>query len=427
MFTKLRVKKKDVPKQASQPKAHGNNDINKVPDRAFGSNTTHKVRDIDEPGFRKQLDELNAKHILRSKVSNFGESSLSQNDPLLPTAGDTLASTNITIQPPGASVPVSMDPPPLSMARDTLERTATPNINAHPPATIPVSKDAHPLPTSLPPPPVQSDIGPPTCIGSLLESSLRKGLQVDSRPSSIKSGHKLISNVPNHARHLIDKNTGSLRHDQKVAVVNMLKQLRSALKNPKPGDKKARKPILPPYELSLYLLRVYHKEVYYLFPFICFSTFMRAYRSLNGDDGAATGLSPSASFGLGGSGEEAKAHSLMFRCALFTMLSHASKFSEMKEREKTFLSRAFWECACAHLTPALVRENSLAAVQTFLIVAVSFNSTRFSGDERRIPIEVAYRLAQHMRLDDDGDGVVRSSVEKEMRMKAWYGCVMMIS
>lgn len=32
-----------------------------------------------------------------------------------------------------------------------------------------------------------------------------------------------------------------------------------------------------------------------------------------------------------------------------------------------------------------------------------------------------------MRLDDDGDGVVRSSAEKEIRMKAWYGCVMMIS
>lgn len=184
---------------------------------------------------------------------------------------------------------------------------------------------------------------------------------------------------------------------------------------------------MPPYELSLHLLRVYHKEVCYLFPFICFSTFMRAYRGLHGDHGAATGLFPAASFGLGGSGEEPRTHSLMFRCALFTMLSHASKFAKMKQRDKIFLSRAFWECACAHLTPALVKENSLAAVQTFLIVAVSFNSTRFSGDERRIPIEIAYRLAQHMRLDDDGDGVMRSHEEKEVRMKAWYGCVMMTS
>lgn len=370
-----------MPQQASQPKAHGNKDTNKATDRAIGSNTAHKVREIDEPSFRKDLDELNAARVLRSKISNFGESSLSQNAPPLPTAGDAGVSTNIPIQPPGASIPVPMGPPPLSAARDTLTRTAASNINPHPPAAIPMRKDAGTLPASLPPPlpllslpppplpppppPIQSDIGPTTCIGSLLESSLRKEFQVDSRPLPIKNGHKPISNVPNHAGRLIDKNTGSLRHDQKVAVVDMLKQLRSALKNPKLADKKARKPIMPPYELSLYLLRVYHKEVYYLFPFICFSTFMRAYRSLNGDDGATTGPSPSTSFGLGGSGEEAKAHSLMLRCALFTMLSHASKFAELKERDKTFLSRAFWECACAHLTPALVKENSLAAVQTF--------------------------------------------------------------
>ncbi|KAL7894947.1 hypothetical protein HDV63DRAFT_149506 [Trichoderma sp. SZMC 28014] len=414
--------KKDAPQQA------GNNDTNKAPDRAFGSNTTHKVREIDEPGFRKQLDELNAAHALRSKVSNFGDSSLSQNAPPLPTAGDAGASTDITIQPPEASAPASMGPPPppLLTARVTVARTAPSIINAHQPASIPVSKDAHPLPASLPPlllpslhlPPLPPPPPPPPP---------PPGFQVDSRPSSIKSGHGLISNVPNHACHLIDEKTGSLRHDQKVAVVDMMKQLRSALKDAKPADKKARKPILPPYELSLYLLRVYHKEVYYLFPFICFSTFLRAYRNLNGDDDATTGPSPSASFGLGGSGEETKAHSLMFRCALFTMLSHASKFAEVKESERRFLSRAFWECACAHFTPVLVKENSLAAVQTFLIVAVSFNSTRFSGDERRIPMEIAYRLAQHMMLDDDDDGVARSSQEKEIRMKAWYGCVMMIS
>lgn len=333
------------------------------------------------------------------------------------------------------------------MAGDTLELAVSPAAIAPSSSAIPTGNDAPPcvdvdddplsislpyitslLPPSPPPhPPLQTNIPPLISNGSQPESSLKKGKQSVSHPSSIKGGPEHIFNVPNYACHLIDEKSGSLKQDQRVAVVDMLRRLRSALNDPKPVDKEAHKPIMPPYELSLYLLRVYHKEVCYLFPFICFSTFMRAYRSLNGDDGAATGLSPSASFGLGGSGEGASTHLLMFRCALFTMLSHAAKFAKMKENDKKFLSRAFWECACAHLTPALVKENSLAAVQTFLIVAVSFNSTRFSGDERRIPIDIACRLAQYMRLDDDGDGVVRSPEEKEVRMKTWYGCVMMTS
>ncbi|KAK1252534.1 hypothetical protein MKX08_003721 [Trichoderma sp. CBMAI-0020] len=449
--TIYKVKKKDVPQQANQPKAHGNNDTDTATDRAFGPDTTHEARELDDPGFRRHLDQLNAAHFLRSKLSHFGESSLSQNAPPLPTAGDAWASTNATIQPPGASASVSMGPL-LSMAGDALEMMAPLVTDAQPPAAIPMINDA-PLPTDadplstsqpplppppppppllpppLPPPPpsIESSISPPINIGSQPESSLSHGYQGDSRPSSIDRGGEHTSDVPNYACHLIDNKTGYLKHDQKLAVVDMVRQLRSVLNNPKPVGKEAHKPIMPPYELSLYLLRVYHKEVCYLFPFICFSTFMRAYRRANGDKDAATGLSPSTSFGLGGSGETANTHSFMFRCALFTMLSHASKFSKLKEKDKIFLSRAFWECAYAHVTPALVKENSLAAVQTFLIVAISFNSTRFSGDERRIPIEIAYRLAQHMRLGDDGDGVMRSCGEKEVRMKTWYGCVMMTS
>jgi hypothetical protein len=333
--------------------------------------------------------------------------------------------------------------PPLSMVGNTLELTIPVVTDAQPAALIslskdtPLSVDADPLSVSLPiplPPPLPPPSSPPPLIkiniphpisnGSQLESLLKKGKQIHTHPSSIKKGEEHIPNVPGYACHLIDKNTGALKQGQRVAVVDMLKRLRSALKA---LDKDAHKPIMPPYELSLYLLRVYHKEVCYLFPFICFSTFMRAYRSQNSNADTATGLSPSVSFGLGGSEEASNTHSFMFRCALFTMLSHASKLAKMKEKDRAFLSRAFWECACAHLTPAIVKENSLAAVQTFLIVAVSLNSTRLQGDRRKIPIEIAYRLAQYMRLDDDSDGTMRSPEEKEVRMKAWYGCVMMTS
>ncbi|KAL7917574.1 hypothetical protein ACQKWADRAFT_325510 [Trichoderma austrokoningii] len=243
-------------------------------------------------------------------------------------------------------------------------------------------------------------------------------------PAPTQSGFRLVSNVPDYA-HLMDKKTGSLKHDHKVAVTEMLRRIRSALNDQKPAD------IMPPYELALYLLRVYHKEIHYLFPFICFSTFIRAYRGMNGDYGITTGFSPAPSYGLGGTVDEASTHPHMFLCALFTMLSHASKLTSMKERDKTFLSRAFWKCAVAHLSPALIKENSLAAVQTFLIVAVSSNSTRFPiGDERWLPVEIAYRLAQHMRLDDDGDGAmrfVRPSFKFQLPLASGLGTEVLVS
>lgn len=432
MLLRLRVKKKNGSQRPNQPKAHGNDGTNKVTDQASTSNA-HKDGELDERGFRKQLDQLNEARLLRSKVIFPGESSSGssrQNAPP-PAVVDAWTSTNNTnIQPSGVSVLASTDALPMTV--NSLEQ---------PPSAFPMGNDVapsmeiDPLPASLPPPslppptPLENSTLPLITNGSKSKSSrARKRKQKCSPLSSIQRGEEdNPSSVPRYACNLIDKNTGSLKKDKKVAVVNMLKQLRSIFNDAKSAHKEARKPIMPPYELSLYLLRIYHKEVCYLFPFICFSTFMRAYRSFNGDDDAATGLSASASFGLGGSAETSDAHPLMFHCALFTMLSHAVKFATMKENDKKFLSRAFWECACAHFTPALVEENSLAAVQTFLILAVSFNSTLFSGDERKIPIEIAYRLGQHMRLDDDSDEYLRSVEEKEIRRKAWYGCVMMFS
>ncbi|KAL6893338.1 hypothetical protein GGI43DRAFT_386573 [Trichoderma evansii] len=423
--TIYKVKKKNVPQRPTQPKAHGNSNTNKATDRASASKT-HKTGELDEQGLRKQLDWLNEAHFLRSKVPCPGEpsSSSSTQNASPPTTVDAWASENINAQPSEMSVLASMDP--LPVAEDSSESTVPSAKMPQPPSAFPMGSDAL-LSVDVDPPhtPIKINAPPQTSNGSQ-SKLLRKGKQRRSRSSFIQRGED-TPNVPKHAWHLIDKNTGSLKKDQKAAVVDMLRRLRSALSDPKLVEKESYKPIMPPYELSLYLLRVYHKEVCYLFPFICFSTFMRAYRSLNGDGRAATGLSPSASFGLGGSEEKGSTHSLMFRCALFTMLSHAAKFANMKDKDKGFLSRAFWECACAHLTPALVKEKSLAAVQTFLIISVSFNSTRFSGEERKIPIEIAHRLAQYMRLDDDGDGVMRSLEEKEVRMKAWYGCVMMTS
>ncbi|KAM0248373.1 hypothetical protein ACHAQJ_009498, partial [Trichoderma viride] len=212
---------------------------------------------------------------------------------------------------------------------------------------------------------------------------------------------------------LMVEGTADLKSGLKSALVAMIKKIRSSTIGRDP-------PVLPPLNLSLFLLNTYRLDVFFMFPFFNLTMFIAAFRSLY-EDGAAA---PYAFFGLGCSAE-AKPQSPMFQCALFMMLSHAAIFSPAAQKQKHLVSRLFWECAMAFITSDLLKADSLASVQTFLVMAVTFNSFGFTGPERRLPAEIAYRLAQHMRLEAGDDGVERSPEEIEVRRQAWYGCVMM--
>lgn len=182
--------------------------------------------------------------------------------------------------------------------------------------------------------------------------------------------------------------------------------------------------LVPPRSLSLYLLAIYRNEVYFMYPFFNMHRFMTSFRKLFL---LATASSlPPAHLGLGCL-KEADPTTPLFQCALFMMLSHAVYFANLERNDKAFVSRIFWKCAQSFITLDLLKASNLAAVQTFLIIAVAFNSSLLPGVESKIPAELAYRIARSLGIDSENDQSTTDTTGQvqDIHRHAWYGCVMM--
>ncbi|KAK4077434.1 uncharacterized protein Triagg1_3766 [Trichoderma aggressivum f. europaeum] len=155
---------------------------------------------------------------------------------------------------------------------------------------------------------------------------------------------------------------------------------------------------MPPRSLSIYLLKIYRHEVYFTYPFFNMNQFaeavMKFFMLITKSDVS------SAFLGLGCS-DESNPTTPLFQCSLFMILWHAVYFSNLEQEDKVFASRVFWKCAKFFMTEELLKTSCLAAVQTQLIIAVALNSSNVQGKERKIPAELAYRIAQNLGIDDE--------------------------
>jgi hypothetical protein len=169
---------------------------------------------------------------------------------------------------------------------------------------------------------------------------------------------------------------------------------------------------------------MYRHEVYFMYPFFNMSIFEEALRRLF-TVSPIPGVVP-ADFGLGCS-EEADGTTPVFQCALFVMLCHAVSFLDLDQEDKAVVSRVFWKCAKRFMTPELLNKGSLAAVQTFLIMAIAVNSALLPGDLSKIPAALAFRIAQSLGIDSGHDQIpiAAASPLHDTHRQAWYGCVMM--
>ena len=137
------------------------------------------------------------------------------------------------------------------------------------------------------------------------------------------------------------------------------------------------------------------------------------------------GVAP-ADLGLGCS-KEADGTTPLFQCALFMMLCHAVYFSDLDQEDKAVVSRTFWKCAKRFMTPDLLKRSSLAAVQTFLTIAVAINSSLLPGVQSKIPALLASRIARSLGIDSEHDQTPMTAAGPvhDINRQAWYGCVMM--
>ncbi|KAL6790514.1 hypothetical protein J3E68DRAFT_410438 [Trichoderma sp. SZMC 28012] len=108
------------------------------------------------------------------------------------------------------------------------------------------------------------------------------------------------------------------------------------------------------------------------------------------------------------------------------MLWHAVYFANLEQEDKEFASAIFWKCAKFFMTEELLETSCLAAVQTQLIIAVALNSSNLQGNERKIPAELAYRIAQCLGIDNEKNlPTAAAEGVHDADRQAWYGCVMM--
>jgi hypothetical protein len=177
-----------------------------------------------------------------------------------------------------------------------------------------------------------------------------------------------------------------------------------------------------PRPVTDFLLNRYWDKVYTLYPFIHKPTFMQSYERLwhanarIAPDNSALGLGESRSAGP---------LSFVFHCGLNAMLILGLQFTDLPAAEKDSLT---FQCLqkCKNLLKVdLFNEGSLAVLQTTLLLAHYFQSTTSPNKCWNI-VGISCRIAQSLGLHVDGIRPTKfPPIERELRRRVWYSCVML--
>lgn len=180
---------------------------------------------------------------------------------------------------------------------------------------------------------------------------------------------------------------------------------------------------LPPRRLADHLLNVYFQRVYYLYPFFHRPAFMKAYHALW--DPSSTSADDSVDYpgvGLGGSPDEGP-DSIIFHCALNGIFALACYCcSDLSPSERLSGAETFFDRVKGHVGLALLEHNNMGAIQALLITALFLQGTPYPSRCWN-SVGIACRLAQGLGLHAETSG--KLTLEREMRLRTWYGCVVL--
>lgn len=176
---------------------------------------------------------------------------------------------------------------------------------------------------------------------------------------------------------------------------------------------------LPPRKLADWLLEVYFTNNHLFYPWVHKESFMVTYEGLwTNQESTALGDLPDV--GLGG-------HSCppgVFYCALNAMFAIACQFSSMPPRDKRTSSAMFYERMKSLMNIDILDSGSLAYVQALLLVAIYLQCTPHPKRCWNV-IGMAHRMAVGLGLQKRRQSDDLTSLEKEIRWRAWCACVQM--
>lgn len=179
---------------------------------------------------------------------------------------------------------------------------------------------------------------------------------------------------------------------------------------------------LLPRELADRLMYLYWDRVHVLYPFLHKSSFIQAYEDLWRP---ASEHHPLDRPGLGlGASKDSGPSSVIFHCALNAALALGLQFSDLPLDEKERLSAICLSKSKDLLRLDLFDNGDIALVQTLLLLTQYFQSTNWPN-KCWTTIGLACRLAQGLGLHIEEDRVDQqiSSPDREIRRRAWHGCV----
>ncbi|KAK4195296.1 fungal-specific transcription factor domain-containing protein, partial [Triangularia verruculosa] len=181
---------------------------------------------------------------------------------------------------------------------------------------------------------------------------------------------------------------------------------------------------LPPRNVADYLVGRFFERVYWLYPFFHKPTFMYAYNQLWQSSSAAT-KEPAPAPGLGlGSAPGAGAGSIVFHSALNTIFAIGSQFSDLSPKDRVSAIETFLERAKKFVGLDLIDMHNVGVVQTLLLMTLLLQSTPFPS-RCWTSLGVAGRVAQGLGLHTEAGRRGRSELEREVRRRAWHGCVIL--
>lgn len=177
---------------------------------------------------------------------------------------------------------------------------------------------------------------------------------------------------------------------------------------------------LPPRNIADQLLKQYWDGVYLFYPWIHRPSFLRYYESLWRSEDSTIEEPHLPRVGLGGR----SCTSTVYHCALNAIFALACQFPPTIPDIDEKLAADFMEKAYGHLQVELLDKAGLALVQTLLMIATYLQSTEnpmrcwgISG--------LAMRMAQGIGLHTNFADKEFSTLEIEMRRRAWHGCLFM--
>lgn len=176
---------------------------------------------------------------------------------------------------------------------------------------------------------------------------------------------------------------------------------------------------LPPKRQADWLLDIYFANNHIFYPWVHKESFMATYERMWGNQAnAADEYRPDV--GVGG----VSCPVPVFHCALNAMFAIACQFSTMEPRDKRNSSMIFYERMKSLTSVDILDSGSLAHVQALLLVAIYLQCTPYPKRCWNV-VGMAHRMAVGLGLQNRRQFSSLSALEKELRWRAWCGCVQM--